>query len=119
MIISFYHFMITNFSVSSLSSNHDYILIRDLVPIMNSCVFLVPFGILNEKSLCIIGNGAIVHLPRLFEEIDRLESNRFSCQITNAPSTSSNKTFHYDVTIPFNGILSNAYTTRMHMRHTL
>lgn len=41
---------------------------------------LVPSGILNEDTLCVIGNGVVVHLPGLFEEIDRLESNGVSCK---------------------------------------
>ncbi|KAH9627152.1 hypothetical protein KSS87_018392 [Heliosperma pusillum] len=40
---------------------------------------LVPSGILNEETLCVIGNGVVVHLPGLFEEIDGLESNGVSC----------------------------------------
>ncbi|KAJ8774647.1 hypothetical protein K2173_017093 [Erythroxylum novogranatense] len=41
---------------------------------------LVPSGILNEGTLCVIGNGVVVHLPGLFEEIDGLESNGVSCK---------------------------------------
>nr|CAD1837693.1 unnamed protein product [Ananas comosus var. bracteatus] len=41
---------------------------------------LVPSGILNEETLCVIGNGAVVHLPGLFDEIDGLESNGVSCK---------------------------------------
>ncbi|XP_010908274.1 adenylosuccinate synthetase, chloroplastic [Elaeis guineensis] len=41
---------------------------------------LVPSGILNEETLCVIGNGAVVHLAELFEEIDGLESNGVSCK---------------------------------------
>ncbi|WOK93073.1 adenylosuccinate synthetase, chloroplastic [Canna indica] len=41
---------------------------------------LVPSGILNEETLCVIGNGAVVHLPGLFQEIDGLESNGISCK---------------------------------------
>ncbi|CAL5193485.1 unnamed protein product [Lathyrus oleraceus] len=41
---------------------------------------LVPSGILNEDTLCVIGNGVVVHLPGLFEEIDNLESNGVSCK---------------------------------------
>ncbi|XP_049376016.1 adenylosuccinate synthetase, chloroplastic-like [Solanum verrucosum] len=41
---------------------------------------LVPSGILNEETLCVIGNGVVVHLPGLFNEIDNLESNGVSCQ---------------------------------------
>ncbi|GMY14185.1 adenylosuccinate synthetase 2, chloroplastic [Fagus crenata] len=41
---------------------------------------LVPSGILNEDTLCVIGNGVVVHLPGLFEEIDGLESNGVSCE---------------------------------------
>lgn len=41
---------------------------------------LVPSGILNEQTLCVIGNGVVVHLPGLFKEIDNLEANGVSCQ---------------------------------------
>ncbi|XP_028761531.1 adenylosuccinate synthetase 2, chloroplastic [Neltuma alba] len=41
---------------------------------------LVPSGILNEDTLCVIGNGVVVHLPGLFREIDGLESNGVSCK---------------------------------------
>ncbi|XP_047325485.1 adenylosuccinate synthetase 2, chloroplastic [Impatiens glandulifera] len=41
---------------------------------------LVPSGILNEETLCVIGNGVVVHLPGLFKEIDGLESSGVSCQ---------------------------------------
>ena len=33
---------------------------------------LVPSGILNPGAQCLIGNGVVVHLPGLFEEIDGL-----------------------------------------------
>nr|GMD00205.1 adenylosuccinate synthetase, chloroplastic [Ipomoea batatas] len=41
---------------------------------------LVPSGILNEETICVIGNGVVVHLPGLFKEIDGLESNGVSCK---------------------------------------
>ncbi|KAI3951527.1 hypothetical protein MKX01_018643 [Papaver californicum] len=41
---------------------------------------LVPSGILNEETLCFIGNGVVLHLPGLFKEIDGLESNGVSCK---------------------------------------
>ncbi|KAL8236621.1 hypothetical protein R6Q59_017702 [Mikania micrantha] len=41
---------------------------------------LVPSGILNEDTICVIGNGVVVHLPGLFKEIDGLESNGVSCK---------------------------------------
>ncbi|OMO70263.1 Adenylosuccinate synthetase [Corchorus olitorius] len=41
---------------------------------------LVPSGILNEDTLCVIGNGVVVHLPGLFKEIDGLEANGVSCK---------------------------------------
>lgn len=41
---------------------------------------LVPSGILNEETVCVIGNGVVVHLPGLFKEIDGLESNGVSCE---------------------------------------
>ncbi|GAV57282.1 Adenylsucc_synt domain-containing protein [Cephalotus follicularis] len=41
---------------------------------------LVPSGILNEDTLCVIGNGVVVHLPSLFKEIDGLETNGVGCK---------------------------------------
>lgn len=41
---------------------------------------LIPSGILNEETLCVIGNGVVVHVPSFFEEIDSLESNGVSCE---------------------------------------
>ncbi|KAG9449448.1 hypothetical protein H6P81_009413 [Aristolochia fimbriata] len=41
---------------------------------------LIPSGILNEETLCVIGNGVVVHLPGFFREIDGLESNGIPCQ---------------------------------------
>ncbi|EOY09339.1 hypothetical protein QUC31_010545 [Theobroma cacao] len=41
---------------------------------------LVPSGILNEETLCVIGNGVVVNLPGLFKEIDGLEANGVSCK---------------------------------------
>jgi len=39
---------------------------------------LVPSGILS-KAKCVIGNGVVVHLPALFEEIAELEAAGVSC----------------------------------------
>ncbi|OWM67217.1 adenylosuccinate synthetase 2, chloroplastic [Punica granatum] len=41
---------------------------------------LVPSGILNEDTLCVIGNGVVVHLPGLFKEIDGLEASGVPCK---------------------------------------
>ncbi|KAH6819392.1 adenylosuccinate synthase [Perilla frutescens var. frutescens] len=41
---------------------------------------LVPSGILNEETVCVIGNGVVVHLPGFFNEVDGLESNGVSCK---------------------------------------
>ncbi|KAL3841235.1 hypothetical protein ACJIZ3_025826 [Penstemon smallii] len=41
---------------------------------------LVPSGILNEETVCVIGNGVVVHLPGFFKEVDGLESNSVSCK---------------------------------------
>ena len=35
---------------------------------------LIPSGILRENVDCVIGNGVVVHLPSLLEEIDALEA---------------------------------------------
>ncbi|XP_051141439.1 adenylosuccinate synthetase, chloroplastic-like [Andrographis paniculata] len=40
---------------------------------------LVPSGILNEETTCVIGNGVVVHLPSFFKEIDGLEANGVAC----------------------------------------
>ncbi|KAK3286168.1 hypothetical protein CYMTET_6263 [Cymbomonas tetramitiformis] len=40
----------------------------------------VPSGILNRKSTCLIGHGTVVHLPSLFEEIEKLEASGVSCE---------------------------------------
>lgn len=39
---------------------------------------LIPSGILNPKATCVIGNGVVVHLPGLFEEIRGLEARGIS-----------------------------------------
>ena len=40
---------------------------------------LVPSGILNKKALCVVGNGVVVHLPGMFEELDALEKVGVDC----------------------------------------
>ena len=35
---------------------------------------LVPSGILNKNAMCVVGNGVVIHLPTLFEEIETLAS---------------------------------------------
>jgi adenylosuccinate synthase len=35
---------------------------------------LIPSGILRDGVACVIGNGVVVHLPSLLQEIDRLQS---------------------------------------------
>ncbi len=34
----------------------------------------MPSGILNKEATCVIGNGVVVHLPGLFEEIEKLKA---------------------------------------------
>ena len=41
---------------------------------------LIPSGILNPDATCVIGNGVVVHLPGLFEEIRGLESRGITVQ---------------------------------------
>ncbi|KAM3230865.1 hypothetical protein ACQJBY_061187 [Aegilops geniculata] len=40
---------------------------------------LVPSGILHDGTLCVVGNGAVIHVPGFFGEIDGLQSNGVSC----------------------------------------
>lgn len=39
---------------------------------------LIPSGILNEKAVCILGNGMVVHLPTFFKELQNLEEHGIS-----------------------------------------
>lgn len=39
---------------------------------------LVPSGILNDNAQCVVGNGVVIHLPSLFEEIATLKEQGVS-----------------------------------------
>lgn len=39
---------------------------------------LIPSGILNPNAICVIGNGVVLHLPKLFEEIQGLKDKGVS-----------------------------------------
>jgi len=39
---------------------------------------LLPIGIVNPNSICLIGNGCVIHLPTLFEELEQLEKSGVS-----------------------------------------
>ncbi|PNH07609.1 Adenylosuccinate synthetase, chloroplastic, partial [Tetrabaena socialis] len=41
---------------------------------------LVPSGILNKTATCVIGNGVVLHLPGLFEEIESLKKKGVSVE---------------------------------------
>jgi adenylosuccinate synthase len=41
---------------------------------------LIPSGILNPKAICVVGNGVVIHLPGLFEEIRGLEARGVSAK---------------------------------------
>jgi len=41
---------------------------------------LIPSGILNPKATCVVGNGVVVHLPGLFDEIKGLEERGVEVQ---------------------------------------
>lgn len=34
---------------------------------------LIPAGIMHEKTRCVVGNGVVIHIPTLFEEVEQLE----------------------------------------------
>ncbi|MCK9186763.1 adenylosuccinate synthase [Candidatus Gracilibacteria bacterium] len=56
---------------------------------------LVPSGMLHPTCTCLIGNGVVLHLPTLFEEIELLEKNNIS---TNGRILIADRThllFHY------------------------
>jgi len=36
---------------------------------------LIPSGMMHEDKICVIGNGVVVHIPTLLEELDILEEN--------------------------------------------
>lgn len=35
---------------------------------------LLPSGVLNEKAVCVIGNGVVIHLPSFLNELDTLQA---------------------------------------------
>ena len=39
---------------------------------------LIPSGMMNENKMCVIGNGVVIHIPTLLEELDVLEENGIS-----------------------------------------
>jgi hypothetical protein len=41
---------------------------------------LVPSGILNQNAQCVVGNGVVIHLPSLFEEIATLKEQGVSTE---------------------------------------
>ena len=41
---------------------------------------LVPSGILNPDAQCVVGNGVVIHLPSLFEEIATLKGQGVSTE---------------------------------------
>ena len=43
---------------------------------------LVPSGILHEQAMCVVGNGVVVHLPGLFEEIETLAGQGVSVDVS-------------------------------------
>lgn len=56
---------------------------------------LVPSGMLHEGKICVIGNGVVLHLPTLFEEIDILEENGISTNRRILISDRTHLTFDY------------------------
>lgn len=40
---------------------------------------LIPSGILNKGATCVVGNGVVLHLPGMFDEIEALEKRGVSC----------------------------------------
>ena len=43
---------------------------------------LVPSGILHKQAMCLVGNGVVVHLPGLFEEIETLAGQGVSVDVS-------------------------------------
>ncbi|EQC28424.1 adenylosuccinate synthetase [Saprolegnia diclina VS20] len=41
---------------------------------------LVPSGVLNDKAVCVIGNGVVVHLPALLKELEMLKDAGVDCE---------------------------------------
>eukprot|EP01027_Heterolobosea_sp_BB2_P022609 GEZU01033332.1.p1 GENE.GEZU01033332.1~~GEZU01033332.1.p1 ORF type:complete len:193 (-),score=75.56 GEZU01033332.1:25-603(-) len=37
---------------------------------------LLPSGILSEKTICVIGNGVVLHVPTFFKELDALDAQQ-------------------------------------------
>lgn len=60
---------------------------------------LIPSGILNEETMCVIGNGVVIHLPGFFKEIDGLESNGISCEGRILVSDRAHLLFNFHQTV--------------------
>lgn len=45
----------------------------------HSCILRPSTGLVNPNCIGLIGNGVVVHLPSLFEELDALESQGLDC----------------------------------------
>mmetsp|Transcript_21159 Transcript_21159/g.9715 ORF Transcript_21159/g.9715 Transcript_21159/m.9715 type:complete len:110 (-) Transcript_21159:815-1144(-) len=44
---------------------------------------MLPSGVIRPEVTNIIGNGVVVHLPSLFDEMDKLEAHRYQLLISN------------------------------------
>ncbi|KXN75084.1 putative ADE12-adenylosuccinate synthetase [Conidiobolus coronatus NRRL 28638] len=42
-------------------------------------VHLLPSGIINPNCICVIGHGTVVHIPSLFEEIEKIQKGGLDC----------------------------------------
>lgn len=77
---------------------------------------LVPSGILNKNAQCVVGNGVVIHLPSLFEEIATLKEQGASTEGRLIVSDRAHLLFDLHKVLthsgPFNPILGVFVKTR-------
>ena len=42
---------------------------------------LLPSGILHPNTICVIGNGLVLHIPTMFEEFEDVEAKEYQLKI--------------------------------------
>lgn len=56
---------------------------------------LIPSGILHQNTVCVIGNGVVVHVPTLFQELEKLSQKGISWENRLKVSDRAHLLFNY------------------------
>lgn len=80
-ILSKKHDIIVRASGGANAGHTIYITDPENPSVKKSFVFhLIPSGIFHKNTICVIGNGVVVHIPTLLEEIDLLHQSNIDTQ---------------------------------------